>query len=348
MNIEILRQADIPEENLWNQNYFDPNKRLEGIRKGLEKFLENQEEEPKHKSEAAKKKQDGIAAKEEEKEKEIEEVKLKTTDSTIPASYGPIILTPSQIAAFFQCPRRFFLEKILSFPQKRISQNRALVEELEFSAAAIGTFIHRGLELFLKSKTKEEVQNILKQEFPQFFASKKNYYQEIIHIWEGFSRTSYYQSFCKASQKGVEEPFYFRIKKIVIHGQMDLYWKEKGEIFLLDFKHTLLEENSRENADELLGRYRVPMFLYAYALSKVLKVKPEKIHTGLVVTSQVHSPLFYPKWSETRLKKMEHEIYYALMPYLAYLEARKWKEDLFTPNPKECNYCPTPKICSQT
>jgi ATP-dependent exoDNAse (exonuclease V) beta subunit len=155
----------------------------------------------------------------------------------------------TSIAMFADCPRRYYLSRYLGFevptPPKIAGETACTASDI--SASAFGQQVH-GL---LAGATVE---------FPD---------PEAVKLAEAFRKSALGKRAAAAAVIEREFDFLMEVEDVVLRGQIDLWFEDRGKIVLVDYK------TDREIAPE---RYALQLRLYALALERLTGRAPDEAY----------------------------------------------------------------------
>jgi ATP-dependent exoDNAse (exonuclease V) beta subunit len=158
--------------------------------------------------------------------------------------------TVTELAAFANCPRRYYLEHYLGFEGRR----RTLAEADEvggLSAGELGTQVHA---LLAGSPVRE----------PD---------EEALRLAGVFRQSPLGRRLERASRVEREFDFLMAVEDLVIRGQVDLWFEEGGELVIVDYKtDSVTTAEAHRRAQEHAPQLR----LYALAIERFIGRAPDR------------------------------------------------------------------------
>ncbi|MBN9662411.1 MAG: UvrD-helicase domain-containing protein [Acidobacteria bacterium] len=143
-------------------------------------------------------------------------------------------LPVSALAIFADCPRRYFLQSLVGWPQPVVAGRGG-------GGAALGTEVHE----FLGGVTGEVS-------------------PEAEALAEVFQESELAQRAARATRVEREFDFLLEVEGVLLRGQIDLWFEENGQLVVVDYK-------TDRNLDETrMDAYSVQLRLYAEALERML------------------------------------------------------------------------------
>lgn len=179
------------------------------------------------------------------------------------------ILTVTALAAFRQCPRRYYLSRYLGFdgaaagPLWSASGEEpepATGDRASVGATALGSEVHALLAL-------EPVEN------PG---------QEALRLAEAFRASELGQRAARATRAEREFDVLMAVDDVVVRGSIDLWFEEAGELILIDYK-----TDRGKSGASAGGQYAVQLRLYALALERITGRLPDLAALFLLRTGEV-------------------------------------------------------------
>nr|WP_049772027.1 UvrD-helicase domain-containing protein [Caldicellulosiruptor hydrothermalis] len=146
------------------------------------------------------------------------------------------ILSPSHIMDFKRCPAMFSLKYIMGLP---VFDEQSSKEEIQQNAKALGTTVHRVLEL-TKIKDIDDINNL---ESNISLAVLENDFEDkelVRKLVFNFFKSSFIREIKgKVIKEESELRFYYKLGSQMIYGIIDKVYHLENKIFLIDFKTNL-------------------------------------------------------------------------------------------------------------
>ncbi|MGJ5815593.1 UvrD-helicase domain-containing protein [Paludibaculum fermentans] len=143
-------------------------------------------------------------------------------------------LPVTALAVFADCPRRYFLQSLVGWPQP-------MIEGASGGGAALGTEVH------------EFLGGVLEEASPEAEA-----------LAEVFLQSELAGRVQRAGRVEREFDFLVELEGVLLRGQIDLWFEHEGRLVVVDYK-------TDRNLDEVrMGAYSVQLRLYAEALERML------------------------------------------------------------------------------
>jgi ATP-dependent exoDNAse (exonuclease V) beta subunit len=158
--------------------------------------------------------------------------------------------TVTALAAFANCPRQYYLEHYLGFEGRR----RTLAEADEvggLSAGELGTQVHA---LLAGSRVRE----------PD---------EEALRLAGVFRQSPLGRRVERASRVEREFDFLMAVEDLVIHGQVDLWFEEGGELVIVDYK---TDSVTAKEAHQRARDHALQLRLYALAVERFTGRAPDR------------------------------------------------------------------------
>ncbi len=230
-------------------------------------------------------------------------------------------LSYSALALFERCSYRYYAERIAGLREERGTLPGG---GGGLKATEIGDAVHRLLEVVdLRAPQVPDVEVV------------RSWYPAVTD--EELERVeAFVQSYCSselagrvASLDGVrpERPFAFEHDGVLLHGRLDVLWREAGRALVLDYKTNTLAEGTPEEIVE--ADYRLQRLVYALACFRAGAEVVEVVYHFLERPDAVVATTF----DRSELSGLEQELSDAI---------RRIDEGAFVPNPGEftCAGCP--------
>jgi len=185
----------------------------------------------------------------------------------------------TSVQIFAQCPRRYYLGRYLGWdrlgrpaPQGSVDVPPAWEDREGLDAAEFGTLVHD----LLAGKPVDSPP------------------AEALQMVRRFQESLLGLRAARASRLEREFSFLMSVEDVVLHGQIDLWFEEGGELILIDYKTS--------EADDHAARYGVQLRLYALALERLTGRRPDQALIYLLRTGEVVSVLLEAKDLEEALE----------------------------------------------
>ncbi|HET7136763.1 MAG TPA: UvrD-helicase domain-containing protein [Gaiellaceae bacterium] len=229
-------------------------------------------------------------------------------------------LSYSSLALFERCSYRYYAERVAGLREQRA----AVPGAVGLAATEIGDTVHRLLELVDLAAPACPDLSVVRTWYPDVGD------EEVARI-EAFVE-SYCGSELAARVAGlagvaVERPFAFEHDGVLLHGRLDVLWREGTRALVLDYKTNSLAESSPGEIVE--GDYRLQRLVYALACFRAGADEVEVVYHFLERPDAVVSTTF----ERLELPVLEEELSAAI---------RRIDAGEFMPTPSEftCSGCP--------
>lgn len=156
----------------------------------------------------------------------------------------------TDVALFAHCPRRYFLDRYLGWTKsnpRSFDEDADIVDHGELSASEFGTEVHR-----------------LLAGAPRTDASS-----DALRLLSTFESSELGQRAAKAAHAARERRFVMAVEDVTLHGQIDLWFEDAGDLILVDYK-------TDASPDDRSDAYSVQIDLYADALEKITGRRPDR------------------------------------------------------------------------
>jgi ATP-dependent helicase/nuclease subunit A len=231
-------------------------------------------------------------------------------------------LSYSALALFERCSYRYYAERVAGLREERVAVPDGGSGGLK--ATEIGDAVHRLLEVVeLAAPACPEVSAV------------RTWYPSVTD--EELARiTSFVESYCSSELAAriaalhgveVERPFAFEQDGVLLHGRLDVLWRDGPQALVLDYKTNSLEEGSPEEIVE--HDYRLQRLVYALACFRAGAEEVEVVYHFLERPEAVVSTVFV----RLEVPALEEELSAAI---------RRIDAGEFAPTPSEftCSGCP--------
>jgi len=185
--------------------------------------------------------------------------KVQNLDS--PAA--PDHLAVTDLSLYDQCPRLYYLLKVLNLPDVDFEKLNYASSDKGISAAETGEITHQILDrIDYNAPAKREVEYLIAP-----YKLGDNDSGKISGLLTNFLNSSFGEEIKNSSVVMREIPFTLFISDIPIHGRVDLLYRTaNGAMRLIDFKTNNVKADEVEAKRE---EYRLQMELYGLALSRL-------------------------------------------------------------------------------
>jgi ATP-dependent helicase/nuclease subunit A len=231
-------------------------------------------------------------------------------------------LSYSALALFERCSYRYYAERVAGLREERGTMPGAVAGGLK--ATEVGDAVHRLLELVDLARPKQPESEIVRSWYPTVGD------EELARI------DAFVASYCEsdlaariATLEGArpERPFAFEHDGVLLHGRLDVLWRDGPRALVLDYKTNTLAEGTPEEIVE--ADYRLQRLVYALACFRAGADEVEVVYHFLERADAVVTTTF----ERLELPVLEAELSAAI---------RQIDAGEFVPTPNEftCAGCP--------
>ncbi|MCL4851905.1 MAG: PD-(D/E)XK nuclease family protein, partial [Bryobacteraceae bacterium] len=154
----------------------------------------------------------------------------------------------TSLTTYWQCPRRYFLERYLQWPTDRtapdVFQEDAFDSDTTMEADDFGRAVHAVLA----------------------GGPRDNLPADVLEMAGRFETSEFGWRLLRATDAGHECDFVMSFEGLVVRGQIDLWFEEGGELVLIDYKTDRIDPGSDPRR---MAAYALQLNLYAAALQKM-------------------------------------------------------------------------------
>jgi ATP-dependent exoDNAse (exonuclease V) beta subunit len=172
-------------------------------------------------------------------------------------------LSYSALALFERCSYRYFAERVAGLaplPAERDSTDSAG----ELAATEIGDAVHRLLELVPlddpKPPSRAELDAAVRAWYPR---ATEGELERIAGLVDGYCRSELAARLAELPGARPERPFAFEHDGVLLHGRLDVLWRDAGGALVVDYKSNALE--GADPAAIVDAEYRLQRLVYALA-----------------------------------------------------------------------------------
>ena len=229
-------------------------------------------------------------------------------------------LSYSALALFERCSYRYYAERVAGLRERRL----AVPGAVGLAATEIGDAAHRLLELVDLSAPACPDVSIVRTWYPDVSDEEVARIESFVDSYCGSDLAARVATLAGAS---AERPFAFEHDGVLLHGRLDVLWREGARALVLDYKTNSLAEGTPEEIVE--GDYRLQRLVYALACFRAGAERVEVVYHFLERPDAVVSTTF----ERLELPALEDELSAAI---------RRIDGGDFVPTPGEftCNGCP--------
>jgi hypothetical protein len=229
-------------------------------------------------------------------------------------------LSYSALALFERCSYRYYVERVAGLREERGTVPGAT----GLKATEIGDAVHRLLELVdLSAPTSPDVE-IVRTWYPAVTDEELERISVFVDAYCGSELAARIATLANVQP---ERPFAFEHDGVLLHGRLDVLWREGSRALVLDYKTNSLAEGTPEEIVE--DDYTLQRLVYALACLRAGAEEVEVVYHFLERPDAVVSTMF----ERRELPLLESELSAAI----ARIDAGE-----FVPSPSEftCSGCP--------
>jgi RecB family exonuclease len=236
-------------------------------------------------------------------------------------------LSYSALALFERCSYRYFAERVLGLaPRAR----RAVEGEGEprLAATELGDAVHRLLELVPLDDpipmARQEVETAVREWYP---AATDAELDRILGLVDAYCASELAQRIAQLPGARPERPFAFEHDGVLLHGRLDVLWRDGEKALVVDYKSNALD--GVDPAAVVDAEYRLQRLVYALACLRDGATEAEVVYQFLERPDDVVAAAF----SREDVAELEAELSAAIA---------RIREGEFKPTPSEfaCADCP--------
>jgi ATP-dependent exoDNAse (exonuclease V) beta subunit len=230
-------------------------------------------------------------------------------------------LSYSALALFERCSYRYYAERVAGLREERGSLPGG---EGGLRATEIGDAAHRLLELVDLSAPALPDVSVVRDWYPEVSAEEV---ERIEGFVEAYCTSGLAARIAKLAGAVPERPFAFEHDGVLLHGRLDVLWRDGARALVVDYKTNSLAEGTPEEIVE--HDYRLQRLVYALACFRAGADEVEVVYHFLERSDAVVATTF----ARHELPGLEEELSAAI---------RRIDAGEFTPSPDEftCNGCP--------
>ncbi|MGH3136793.1 MAG: UvrD-helicase domain-containing protein [Gaiellaceae bacterium] len=199
-------------------------------------------------------------------------------------------LSYSALAQFERCSYRYFAERVLGLgPRARDAVDGG--GEQGLAATEIGDAVHRLLELVPLeepvSPSRPDLEETVGDWYPEVTAAELD---RIADMVDAYCASELAQRIAGLSGARPERPFAFEHDGVLLHGRLDVLWREGKKALVVDYKSNVLE--GAEPAAVVDAEYRLQRLVYALACLRDGATEVEIAHQFLERANDVVTATF--------------------------------------------------------
>jgi ATP-dependent helicase/nuclease subunit A len=236
-------------------------------------------------------------------------------------------LSYSALALFERCSYRYFAERVLRLPAVD-ARSVGTPGEGGLAGTEIGDAVHRLLEdVPLGAPTPPARAELDDGVRAWYSTATDDELDRIAGLVDAYCRSPLASRLATLAGARPERPFAFEHDGVLLHGRLDVLWRENGKALVVDYKSNALEgADPREIVD---SEYRLQRLVYALACLRDGAQEAEIVYQFLERPEDVVSATF----SAADLPELESELSTAIA---------RIRAGVFVPTPSEfaCSDCP--------
>jgi ATP-dependent exoDNAse (exonuclease V) beta subunit len=178
-------------------------------------------------------------------------------------------LSYSALALFERCSYRYFAERVLGLPPvaaRRLTETEAPADEEPSGLAGneIGDAVHRLLEAIPPDDpvppARDELDEAVRAWYPSVSEAELD---RIASLVEAYCASDLAQRLAGLRGARVERPFAFEHDGVLLHGRLDVLWREGARALVVDYKSNVLD--GADPAELVEADYSLQRLVYALA-----------------------------------------------------------------------------------
>ena len=172
-------------------------------------------------------------------------------------------LSYSALALFERCSYRYFAERVLGL-SPRARDGAEGEGERHLAATEVGDAVHRLLELVPLdhpvSPSREDLETTVREWYPVATDSEL---ERISGLVDAYCASELAQRVARLPGARPERPFAFEHDGVLLHGRLDVLWRDGEKALVVDYKSNALE--GADPASVVEAEYRLQRLVYALA-----------------------------------------------------------------------------------
>jgi ATP-dependent helicase/nuclease subunit A len=171
-------------------------------------------------------------------------------------------LSYSALALFERCSYRYFAERVLGLRPRPTGDGAAV--ETRLAGHEIGDAVHRLLELVpLDDPAPPDRAHLDATVLGWYPRATGDELDRIAGLVDAYCRSLLARRIAALPGARPERPFAFEHDGVLLHGRLDVLWREEERALVLDYKSNVLD--AAEPADVVEAEYRIQRLVYALA-----------------------------------------------------------------------------------
>jgi ATP-dependent exoDNAse (exonuclease V) beta subunit len=174
-------------------------------------------------------------------------------------------LSYSALALFERCSYRYFAERVLGLrPADAEESHRAEDEGVGLAATEIGDAVHRLLEAIPLADPQPPARADLDATVQAWYpTATETELDRIAALVDAYCASELARRLSTLAGARPERPFAFEHDGVLLHGRLDVLWREGGDAVVVDYKSNALDE--LDPAAVVEAEYRLQRLVYALA-----------------------------------------------------------------------------------
>ncbi|HEU0246932.1 MAG TPA: UvrD-helicase domain-containing protein [Gaiellaceae bacterium] len=172
-------------------------------------------------------------------------------------------LSYSALALYERCSYRYFAERVLGLPP-RAGGGTGGEQEKRLAATEIGDAVHRLLELVPLddpvSPPLQQLETTVREWYP---AATDAELERMAGLVDSYCASELARRIATLPGARPERPFAFEQDGVLLHGRLDVLWRDGGNALVVDYKSNVLE--GADPAAVVEDEYRIQRLVYALA-----------------------------------------------------------------------------------
>ena len=172
-------------------------------------------------------------------------------------------LSYSSLALFERCSYRYFAERVLGLSPVSV-KGRENGDHPGLAATEIGDAVHRLLELVPLDDpvppSRADLENTVRAWYPTVHGDELD---RIAGLVEGYCRSGLARRLATLRGARPERPFSFEHDGVLLHGRLDVLWRDGEKALVADYKSNVLDGAAPSEVVD--AEYRLQRLVYALA-----------------------------------------------------------------------------------
>jgi PD-(D/E)XK nuclease superfamily protein len=199
-------------------------------------------------------------------------------------------LSYSALSLFERCSYRYFAERVLGLPPVATHSSRGGAEA-GLAGTEIGDAVHRLLEALPLGNPNSPERNELEASVLEWYpAASPAELDRIAGLVEAYCASDLARRIAGLSGARAERPFAFEHDGVLLHGRLDVLWRDGARALVLDYKSNVLD--GADPSEVVDAEYRVQRLVYALACLRDGAEEVEVVYQFLERPDEVVSTMF--------------------------------------------------------